>query len=171
MSKRRQKTESVIHATSAATEGAVDAALYEQLYEMIPRSVIIHATSAATEGAVHAALYEQLYEMIGRVEFARHLAARLRDPSPHRTVLDAVARMLDPEGDDCFQVVVRRRRGGKSPTKHVKDAALAKAIVEQEQEGRPKHGERKGADGKIADQFNISESKVRQVRGRLRTSK
>jgi hypothetical protein len=112
--------------------------------------------------AIDMALIEQLYEINGPATVARLLAWRLRKPSPRREVLDMVARWLDPESNDCFKLVVARRRGGKSPTKQLNDQTIAKAILRSQQRLGWKRLSKEEV-GDIADQFNISDAKVRKV--------
>jgi hypothetical protein len=124
-------------------------------------SAIVHATDGMTD-SVYRALIEQLFLMGGPTAVAEFLAARLRDPSPHRDVLDMVARSLDPQNDDYLKLLVVRQRRGKRWTKHVNDQAIAKTILRYRQElGRKRLS--KVAVGDIADQFEISEAKVRKV--------
>lgn len=152
MTKRRQKTISAGDPTDSR---------FEEL------GVVVHATSAVTDHAIYMALIEQLFEIEGPTAIASLLAELLRDPSPHREVLDIVARWLDPQGDDCFRLVVERRRCGKRWTKYVNDAAINKAVSEVQQElidaGKPKHGSKGRAVRKVAKRFEISQIKVRKA--------
>ena len=126
-------------------------------------SAIIHATNSVTEDAVVTALYEQLYEQIGPAAFASFLAARLRDPSPHPANLLMVARWLDPQSNDSLALVAVRRRRGKTWRKRVNDAAVAERVFKYEQMFGGRRGSIKKIVGEVADQFEISEAKVRKV--------
>ena len=127
------------------------------------QKTIIHATSVVTNDAVEAALWEQLYDMNGADSIARILAARLRDPMPAPTLLAMVARWLDPEGDDCFELVVQRRRGGKSWTKRVNDAAYAETVKLHKQGLGNKHGSLRKAVERVADHYGVSPATVRKA--------
>jgi len=115
------------------------------------------------DDSVYKALIEQLFVMTGPTTVAELLAKLLRGPSPHRSVLDMVAGWLDPKSDDRFKLVVARRRTGKSPTKHVNDAALRAAVLRHQQQLGDIRGARKMAVGKTADQFQVSEAAVRKA--------
>ena len=56
--------------------------------EYIPVGKVVHATRGIATDAVHAATIEQLFAVKGPDTIARLLAARLRDPSPDRAILD-----------------------------------------------------------------------------------
>jgi hypothetical protein len=104
-------------------------------------SAIIHATSAVTNDAVDAALWEQLYEMKGGDYIARRLSERLREPSPHPALLAMMARWLDPQNDnDPFKLVVKHRRDKATWTTRVNDAAIARALQQEIAAGMPKYG-------------------------------
>jgi len=126
-------------------------------------SDIIHATSAVTEDAVVAALYEQLYQMIGPAAFADFLAARLRDPSPHPAILLMVARWLDPQSNDSLALVVVRRRRGKTWRKHVNDAAVAEAVLKRRQAAGNKRGSLKNIAAEVAFLYGVKEPTVRKA--------
>jgi hypothetical protein len=117
--------------------------------------------------AVVIALGEQAFAIYGPASFARLLAWRLRQPSPSRAVLDDIARMLDPSEDGYLKLKVVRHRKGKTATRSVNDAAIAKAILRSQQKlGRKRLS--KTAVGTIADQFEVSEAKVRKVISQIR---
>ena len=76
---------------------------------------------------------EQLYTKLGADAFAKLLAAHLRDPSPRRKILDAVARLLDPSPDDDLKLVITRRSAGNTTmrwTKRAEDIRIALAVQE-----------------------------------------
>jgi hypothetical protein len=125
-------------------------------------SAIIHAHDGPTD-AVYMALLEQLFEMEGPTVIASLLSARLRDSDPHPGVIAAVARLLDPQGNESFKLVVVRRRRGESLTKEVNDIAIAKQFAEFKQALGGKHGSLKKAIGETADLFKVSEAKVRKA--------
>jgi len=130
-------------------------------------SAIVHGGGAKTEQEIYAAVMEQLFKTKGADAVASLLAAHLRLPTPHRDVIATVARWLDPQTDDYIKLVVVRRRSGKSQTKHVNDAAIAEAILRSQQEfGRGNLN--KKAVSEIADQFKVSEAKIRQVISQIR---
>jgi hypothetical protein len=128
--------------------------------EYIPVGKVVHATRGIATDAVHAAIIEQLFAVKGPDTIARLLAARLRDPSPDRAILDMVARWLDPQGDDCFKLKVERRRSGKSPTKSVNNIALVKAVAAYQRAFGNKHGHQKKAVAKVAKEFEVSKATV-----------
>jgi hypothetical protein len=124
---------------------------------------VIHVTKemmANDTVDIDMALIEQIYEIQGPASVARLLAWRLRNPSPPRAVLNMVARWLDPEGDDCFKLVVVRQRVGKSPTKRINDITLKKAVVDYERALGSKHGSRTKAVKKVAKVFEVSKATV-----------
>jgi hypothetical protein len=134
-------------------------------------SAIIHAaTDALGDDDVHAALWEQLYEMRGPAFVAAALAERLRDPTPHPANLRMVARWLDPKGDDCFKLIVRRRRSGNRWTRIVNDAAIAEVVRRHPQALKGRRGDQKVAVSEIAEHLGVSDAKVLQVIKGLRSS-
>jgi hypothetical protein len=130
------------------------------VYTPAPKGRAVHAARGISTDAVYAALIEQLLAVNGPDAIARLLATRLRDPSPHRAILDMVARWLDPRGDDRFKLKVVRRRGGKSPTKSVNEIALVKAVAAYQRASGNKHGAQKKAVAEVADQFEVSKATV-----------
>jgi hypothetical protein len=111
---------------------------------------------------------EYWYTKLGAEGFAKLIAARLRDRFPHREVLDAVARLLDPQPDDKLKLVlVHHGRGNptKMPwTKRREDIEIAQEVNQYEMEwtaaGKPSRGRRKKAVGEIAARRKISPHKV-----------
>jgi hypothetical protein len=134
----------------------------------VPQGKVVHVTREMTDNdAVGMALDEQLFAIQGPTSIASLLAWRLRQPSPGRVILDQIARMLDPSEDSYLKLKVVRQKKGKSATKYVNDAAIAKAILQSQQElGRKSLS--KTERGEIADRFGISDAKVRQVISRIR---
>jgi hypothetical protein len=125
----------------------------------------IHAPEKPWDVNIFAAAIEQLYALKGPTAVTRFLSTRLRDPSPSRVVLDLVARLLDSQNNsDSFELAVKRRRSGRSQTKAVNDRAIVMAI--QRTFGRKRLS--KNEVGEIADQFGISEAKVRKVISQIR---
>jgi hypothetical protein len=135
----------------------------------VPQGKVIYVTREMMDNddAVGMALDEQLFAIEGPTSFASLLVWRLRQPSPARVVLDQIARMLDPSEDSYLKLKVVRQKKGKTATKYVNDAAVAKAIRQSQQElGRKSLS--KTERGEIADRFGISDAKVRQVISRIR---
>ena len=130
------------------------------------RGKVVHAIEGITDD-VRMAVIEQLFEVNGPTAVAGFMAERLRGPSPPHWVIDAVARWLDPQSNDCFELVLKRRRDKKRLTTTVNDAAIAKAVPQIERElleaGKPKHGIKGLAERKVAKIFKISVAKVRKV--------
>jgi hypothetical protein len=124
-------------------------------------SAIIYG--GATTDEVYMALLEQLLEMRGPTAIERLFAERLRDPEPNRAILDTVARWLDPQNNYSLALGVVRRRCGKTWTKHVNDAAVAGAVLKYKKMSGDRRGIIKKIVGKVAEDFKISEAKVRQV--------
>jgi len=130
-------------------------------------SAIVHGSGAKTPQELYAVLVEQLFETRGADAIASLLAENLRLPDPDPDMIATVARWLDPQTDDYIKLVVVRRRGGKTMTKRVNDRAVAKAIIKSQQElGRKRLS--KEEVGEIADQFEISDAKVRKVISQIR---
>ena len=132
------------------------------------RSSVVHVTAEIADDALYMALLEQLFLKKGPDSIARLMAARLRDPSPHRAVLDLVAQMLDPQGDFFLKLVVVPRGRGKPETKlkwtkRVNDVAIAKAVLHYQQELGNKYGSGKRAVSQVAELFAVSEGKVRKA--------
>jgi hypothetical protein len=127
----------------------------------------IHAAAKPWDDNIFAAAIEQFYTLNGPTAVADFLSTRLRHPSPPRALLNLVARLLDPQDNFSFKLVVERRRSGKSWTKHVNDAAIAEAILRSQQKlGRKRLSKKEVGD--IADQFEISDAKVRKVKSQIR---
>ena len=74
-----------------------------------------------------------------------------------------VARCLDPQSDDRFELVLKRRRDGKSWTKSVNNAAIAKAVEKCRQALGNKHGDQERAVRKVAKKFGIAGPTVRKA--------
>jgi hypothetical protein len=130
-------------------------------------SAIVHGSGAKTPQELYAALVEQLFETRGADAVASLLAEKLGLPDPDPNVIATVARWLDPQTDDYIKLVVVRRRRGKTMTKRVNDVAIAKAIIRSQQKlGRKRLS--KEEVGEIADQFEISDAKVRKVISQIR---
>src|SRR4051812_109135 len=113
---------------------------------------------------------EYWYTKLGADGYAKLIAARLRDPLPQREVLDAVARLFDPQPDDDLQLVIKRRSAGNTTmrwTKRTEDIEIAwevqKFCIEWLKAGKPMRGSRKKAVGEIAAKREISQHKVRQA--------
>jgi hypothetical protein len=126
-------------------------------------SGVVHITRGMPVDAVYAALIEQLFETRGPKSVARLFAERLRDPEPHPGVLRMVARCLDPQSDDSFELVLKSRRAGKSWTKSVNDVAIAEAVEEYRQAFGNKHGSLKKAVKETARKLGISQPTVRKA--------
>jgi hypothetical protein len=129
-------------------------------------SGVVHVTRGMPVNAVYAALIEQLFEMQGPKSVARLFAERLRDPEPHPGVLCMVARCLEPQSDNRFELVLKRRRNGKSPTTQINDVAITKAINDRQALGKKRLS--KADVGGIAVQLGISDAKVRKVISQIR---
>ena len=74
-----------------------------------------------------------------------------------------VARCLDPQSDDRFELVLKRRRAGKSWTKSVNNAAIAKAVEKYRRAFGNKHGSLKKAVKETARELGISQPVVRKA--------
>jgi hypothetical protein len=139
-------------------------------YIPVPRGKTVHVSSREmmANDAVDMALIEQLYEIKGPATVARLLAWRLRHPAPRHAALDLVARMLDPLDDGYLKLRVVRYRKGKTATKHVNDAAIARAFQEIQQHlnatAKSKHGITSRTVKRVATLFEISPSKVRKAK-------
>jgi hypothetical protein len=129
----------------------------------VPLAKVIHVTSemmANDTVDMHMALIEQLFARQSPASVARLLTERLRDRSPHRGTLDLVARMLDPSEGGYLKLVLVRRRKGKTATRHVNDAAIAKAVkIKMEARGN-KHGDQKKAVAEVTKLFNVKKATV-----------
>jgi hypothetical protein len=126
----------------------------------VPHSATILVTGSPDEDT-YLALQEQRYEMLaGRDAIARSLAAELRRDSPCRAFLDMVARMVDPESDDYFKLVVSRARNGKTWTRRANNAALAKAVTYREEVHGNRHGDQKKAVAEVAERYEVSKATV-----------
>jgi hypothetical protein len=115
------------------------------------------------------AAVEYWYTKLGADEFAKMMAARLRDPLPRREVLDAVARLLDPQPKDQLRLVLKRRNRAPKMrwTKRREDIDIAIEVEQFQMEwllaGKPKRGSRKKAVGVVAKKRGIGSDKVQQA--------
>jgi len=129
-------------------------------YIPTPSGKTVHVTRETVDDALGMALDEQLFAIKGPASVARLLAWRLRQPSPSRTVLDQIARMLDPSDDGHLKLKVVRHHKGKTATRYVNDAAIAKAVKKNTEARGNKHGTQKKAVAEVAKQFEVSEATV-----------
>jgi hypothetical protein len=124
---------------------------------------VIHVTSemiANDSVDMHVAFIEQLFANLGPAPVARLLTERLRDRSPHRGILDLVARMLDPSEGGYLKLVVVRRRKGRTATRYVNDAAIAKAVKKNMEARGNKHGDQRKAVAEVAKLFSVRKATV-----------
>jgi hypothetical protein len=134
-------------------------------------SQIVHITAGTSVDAGYRALLEQLCMVSGPTALADLFAARLRDPSPHPTVLNMVADLLDPQGDFFLKLVVKRRGPGKPAvklrwTKKINDLAIAEALRNHlQKQGRGRRS-KKRAEAEVAARFEISDHTVRKAKKR-----
>src|SRR5262245_16159057 len=80
---------------------------------------------------------EHFYTKLGPAGFAKLMAEALRDPIPRREILDAVARLLDPQADDDLRLVVERRSPGNTKmqwTQRREDIQIALEVLNFEVE-------------------------------------
>jgi hypothetical protein len=125
-----------------------------------PSGKTVHVTRETAADTLDMALIEQAFAIKGPDTVARLLAWRLRQPSPSRTILDQIARMLDPSDDGYLKLKVVRHRRGKTATRNVNDAAIAKAVKKGVEVRRNRHGKQKIAVREVAKQFGYSRAKV-----------
>jgi hypothetical protein len=104
------------------------------------------------------ALLEQLLKIKGPKAIKRFLAERLRKPSEYPAIPELVARLLELDANAKFRLEIVRHKGGKSPTRRFTDAAITKWFHAYGKEHLNKE-----EIGAIADEFNVSDAKVRQV--------
>lgn len=116
------------------------------------------------------ATVEQLYTGLGADRFAKLMAEAMREPMPRREILDAIARLLDPQPDDDLRLVVGRRSPGNTKMRQTKRREDIEIALEVEEwlldylaAGNPKRGSIKKALGTIADKRDISKSKVEKA--------
>jgi hypothetical protein len=138
--------------------------------EFIPSGKTVRVTrETMASDALRMALDEQLFAIQGAASVAQLLARQLRQPSPSRAVLDQIARMLDPSDDGYLKLKVVRHRKGKTATRYVNDAAIAKAFREIQQQlnatAKSKHGITGRTVNKVAKLLGVSPAKVRKVIG------
>ena len=110
------------------------------------------------------ATVEQLYTGLGADRFAQLMAEALREPMPPREILDAIARLLDPQPDDDLRLVVERRSPGNTKmrqTKRREDIDIALDVLNLEIESG--NSSRKKTVGEIAAARGISKSKVEKA--------
>jgi hypothetical protein len=110
------------------------------------------------------ATVEQLYTGLGADPFAKLMAEALRVPMPRREILDAIARLLDPQPDDDLRLVVERRSPGNTKmrqTKRREDIDIALDVLNFQIESG--NSSRKKAVGEIAAARGISKSKVEKA--------
>jgi len=130
------------------------------VHEYTPQGKVVRVTPEISDDAVDTALIEQAFAIKGPASVARLLAWRLRQPSPSRAVLDQIARMLDPSDDGYLKLRVVRHRRGKTATRNVNDAAIAKAVKKGVEARGNKHGKQKMAVAEVAKQFGVSKATV-----------
>jgi hypothetical protein len=119
-----------------------------------------HIIGDMDDDSLHMAHLEQILTIFGPTSTARLLAEQLRHPSTSRAVLDQIARMLDPSDNGYLKLKVVRHRRGKTATKYVNDAAIAKAVKKGVEARRNKHGKQKMAVREVAKQFGVSRATV-----------
>jgi integrase len=129
----------------------------------VPLGKVIHVTRemmANDTVDMHMAFIERLFATQGPAPVAHFLAERLRDCPSHPGNLDLVARMLDPSEGGYLKLVLVRRRKGKTATRHVNDAAIAKAVkIKMEARGN-KHGDQRKAVAEVVKLFNVKKATV-----------
>jgi integrase len=129
----------------------------------VPLGKVIHVTKemmANDTVDMHMAFIERLFATQGPAPVARYLTERLRDCPPHPGNLDLVARMLDPSEGGYLKLVLVRRRKGKTATRHINDAAIARAVkIKMEARGN-KHGDQRKAVAEVAKLFNVKKATV-----------
>jgi hypothetical protein len=117
---------------------------------------------------------EKLFTEMGAPGYARLIAKHLREPSPHREILDSVARLLDPRPGDQLELIIRRRRPGRvlKGVKRYDDLKIAlafgKSHVVHLSAGKPSYGAVKAAVADTATKLGVTEREVRGARSRMR---
>ena len=129
----------------------------------VRKSAIVHGSGAETPQELYAAIMEPLFKVLSPDDVASFLAGYLRSPAPHPDVIATVSHWLDPQTDDYIKLVVLRRRDGKSVTKRVNDAAIAKAVLKYRQAAGNKRGSLKHIVAEIAARYGVSEPTVRKA--------
>jgi len=127
------------------------------------RGKVVHVTRkmmANDADAIDMALLEQAFAIQGATSIASLLAWRLRQPSPNRAALNGIARMLDPSEDGHLKLKVVRNREGKTATRYINDATIAKAVKKDMEARGNKHGDQIMAVKKVAKLFGVSKATV-----------
>jgi hypothetical protein len=136
----------------------------KDVHECTPQGKVVHATPGISDEVADTALLEQVLAIKGPAKgpatVARLLAWRLRQPSPSRAVLDQIARMLDPSDDGYLKLRVVRHRKGRTATRYVNDAAMAKAVKILTEARGKLHGKQKKAVTDVAELFKVSRAAV-----------
>jgi hypothetical protein len=131
---------------------------------MTKRKTAVYFLDSGSTYDVFMAFLEQTFETKGADAVARFFASSLRG-RPSGLVLNTVASWLDPEGDDYFRLVVKRRRDRRTWTARANEVAIANAVAKLRQDFI-NAGKRDGtgrAVRKVAKQLEISKAKVRQA--------